>query len=263
MSSESAPPPYTSEKQVNYQQAPPPPPIPMAQPIYVGAPIVIVGDYPMQCTCPHCGRQIVTRTEKKSGLLAWIICAVLFLFGLWLCCFIPFCVDGCKDTEHYCPSCGVMLEQATYSLQVPSMPTTFGTYSTSATDFPLQPPHIGMYPTSATDFPPQPPHIGMYPTSVMALPPQASSIPTNMLIAAQSLMFGDIPVQCTCPHCYQVIVTRVEKKDGVLPWLICGGILLMGGWLGCCLIPFCIDSLKDIEHYCPYCAALLGSRRRL
>ncbi|CAF0771559.1 unnamed protein product [Rotaria sordida] len=112
MNSESAPPPpYGFEKPVNYQQAPPPPPQPMpiAQPVYVGTPIVIVGDYPMQCMCPRCGRQIVTRIEKKSGLLVWIICGVLFLLGLWICCFIPFCIDSCRDTEHYCPSCGAML----------------------------------------------------------------------------------------------------------------------------------------------------------
>ncbi|CAF4461668.1 unnamed protein product [Rotaria magnacalcarata] len=103
------PPPYASEKLDHYQQAPPPPPMSMTQPVYIGAPIAIVGDYPMQCTCSQCRRQIVTRTEKKSGLLVWISCGVLFVFGFWVCCFIPFCIDACKDTEHYCPSCNAML----------------------------------------------------------------------------------------------------------------------------------------------------------
>ncbi|CAF1187357.1 unnamed protein product [Rotaria sp. Silwood1] len=81
----------------------------MSQPVYVGSPVIIVGEYPTQCTCPQCGKQIVTRTQKKSGMLAWIICAVLFFTLLWLCCWIPFCVDACKDTQHYCPNCGTLL----------------------------------------------------------------------------------------------------------------------------------------------------------
>ncbi|UJR29088.1 hypothetical protein I4U23_010302 [Adineta vaga] len=114
MSSAPPPPPYANEKPMNYPQAPPPPPVafqpvPVVQQVYVGAPITIMGDYPMQCTCPHCGRQIVTRTEKKNGLLAWLICGGFFIFGLWICCFIPFCVDSCKDTEHYCPNCSALL----------------------------------------------------------------------------------------------------------------------------------------------------------
>lgn len=82
---------------MHHQQQPPPvQPMPMVQPVYVAGPVVITGDYPIQCTCPQCGRQIVTRTEKKNGLLAWIICGALFFFGFWLCCCIPFCVDACK-----------------------------------------------------------------------------------------------------------------------------------------------------------------------
>jgi len=82
---------------MNYQQMPPqPPPVAMVQPVFITGTPVILGDYPMQFTCPHCARQIVTRTEKKSGLFAWAICGGLTLIGFWLCCCIPFCVDACK-----------------------------------------------------------------------------------------------------------------------------------------------------------------------
>ena len=34
-------------------------------------------------------------------------------------------------------------------------------------------------------------------------------------------------------------------------------------WLGCCLIPFCLDGCKDVIHCCPNCHARLGSFRRM
>jgi lipopolysaccharide-induced tumor necrosis factor-alpha factor len=42
-----------------------------------------------------------------------------------------------------------------------------------------------------------------------------------------------------------------------------GMLILFGLWLGCCLIPLCINSLKDVEHYCPNCNALIGRRDRV
>ncbi|CAF0748281.1 unnamed protein product [Adineta steineri] len=84
-------------------------PIDGTQPVSVRVPVITLGSHPWQCTCPYCGRQIVTRTEKKIGLLPWILFAVLFLFGFVICAFIPFCVDELKDTAHYCPSCNALL----------------------------------------------------------------------------------------------------------------------------------------------------------
>ncbi len=55
---------------------------------------------------------------------------------------------------------------------------------------------------------------------------------------------GDYPVTCTCPHCQQSIVTRVEKDTGLLAWLAAGALCVFGCFCGCCLIPFCVDDLK-------------------
>ena len=75
----------------SYQQ-----PVVITTSAYVMPIITSFGDHPVQCTCSQCEKQIVTRTEKHSGMLAWIICIILFFFVCWPCAFIPFCVDSCK-----------------------------------------------------------------------------------------------------------------------------------------------------------------------
>lgn len=37
---------------------------------------------------------------------------------------------------------------------------------------------------------------------------------------------------------------------GLGTWLIAGGICLVGGIFGCCLIPFCVDGLKVSNVFC-------------
>lgn len=116
---------YPPAPQVGYPGMPPPggpqymqpgpgyPPAPQGQQgttVVVGMPAVTVvsgfHEGPMNITCPQCRQSVVTRTNYETGTLTWLICGALILFGCWLgCCFIPFCVDGCKDVRHTCPNC--------------------------------------------------------------------------------------------------------------------------------------------------------------
>ena len=64
---------------------------------------------------------------------------------------------------------------------------------------------------------------------------------------APMFVFGDYPMPCTCPNCRQQIVTRIEKQNGLLTWIVMGFLVLLCCWCGCCLIPLCIDTYK-VKH---------------
>ncbi|RVE75785.1 hypothetical protein OJAV_G00002470 [Oryzias javanicus] len=103
-----APAPYQHYPQQQQQQ-----PQPQVHVTHQVAPMVVVQplptDAPGQMHCPHCKNTVVTKTEYKVGMLAWIICGVLALFICWPCSCIPFCIDSCKDVQHSCPSCNNVL----------------------------------------------------------------------------------------------------------------------------------------------------------
>ncbi|KAH3765640.1 lipopolysaccharide-induced tumor necrosis factor-alpha factor [Pelomyxa schiedti] len=64
-------------------------------------------DISMTVRCQFCGNIGPTKIRHINGLLTWMSGGIVCLFGGWCgCCFIPFCLDVCKDVEHYCGSCG-------------------------------------------------------------------------------------------------------------------------------------------------------------
>jgi hypothetical protein len=80
------------------------------------------------------------------------------------------------------------------------------------------------------------------------MPPKGPPVGIHMLISTQSLLYGDVPIQCICAHCPQGIAARVEKKTDILSsskmfliWASAGAgkVLTLGKW-----------SLLRGSHFC-------------
>ncbi|KAL6065287.1 LITAF domain-containing protein [Balamuthia mandrillaris] len=98
-------------------------------------------------------------------------------------------------------------------------------------------------------YPPQAPPAGFYQG-----PPAAVTI---------NKRFNELPEMHVCQWCGTQGVTNTENVPGLITYASAGVICLVGGWLGCFLIPFCIDSCQDVEHFCPSCRQLVGKYQRL
>ncbi|KAI7803075.1 lipopolysaccharide-induced tumor necrosis factor-alpha factor homolog [Triplophysa rosa] len=99
-------------------------------------------------------------------------------------------------------------------------------------------------------------------------PPQAQPVTTPVVsvqtVYVQSgVVFRDTPVLVHCPVCTQHVTSQLEYTSGALTWLSCAGLAIFGCFYGCCLIPFCVNSLKDVTHRCPSCHRTLGVYTRI
>nr|CAD2189434.1 unnamed protein product [Meloidogyne enterolobii] len=68
-----------------------------------------LGPHEANMECFNCKQTIRTRVINRPGLLSWLICGALALFGCWPCCVLPFCMQSCQDTEHWCPNCNAFI----------------------------------------------------------------------------------------------------------------------------------------------------------
>jgi len=64
-----------------------------------------------------------------------------------------------------------------------------------------------------------------------------------------------------CPHCKATIQTGTRYELGTLAWLACFGLWLITGC--CCWIPFVVNGMKDVIHFCPNCNNVLGRFNRM
>ncbi|KAI1725561.1 LITAF-like zinc ribbon domain-containing protein [Ditylenchus destructor] len=97
-------------------------------------------------------------------------------------------------------------------------------------------------------------------------PSAHNSIPPPPMMLQQGIVYaiplGPSPAGLQCANCQAQVVTKIIQRPGLLTWLICGALALIGFW-PCCVIPFCVKSCHDVEHYCPQCNAFIGMYKRI
>lgn len=121
--------------------------------------------------------------------------------------------------------------------------------------------------------PPPPPYGYGQPYAQPAAPGyMQSSSSNNVVIVGQpgygavnggACAYSSYPQTIVCQHCSATVTTSTMFTVGTYAWLIALFILIVGLWLGCCLIPFCVDGCKDVIHTCPNCHCTVGRYSRL
>nr|CUU97815.1 hypothetical transcript [Hymenolepis microstoma] len=71
---------------------------------------------------------------------------------------------------------------------------------------------------------------------------------------------GINPQEIYCPTCHRIVVSQTSTKTGTWTWIMCLLLSFVGCDLGCCLIPFCLDSCKDVNHTCPECQRIVATK---
>ncbi|XP_064644660.1 LITAF domain-containing protein-like [Lineus longissimus] len=115
-----------------------------------------------------------------------------------------------------------------------------------------------------------PPYQQGYPSEQLPPPPVSYQAPvvttttgTSFVVAAPMTVYREAPVTRTCQHCQAHVTSAVSYTNGMMVWVICGVLAFVGLWIGCCLIPFCLNSCKNVVHTCPNCHQIMGIYDRL
>lgn len=99
------------------------------------------------------------------------------------------------------------------------------------------------------------------------MPPQPMAMaPVNMGVQQAEKDLADLkklksetyPANVLCPMCEKRGITETTKHTSMVQYATCLGLFSIGLAGGCCLIPFCVPSMKDTVHKCGSCKAVLG-----
>ncbi|XP_025836629.1 lipopolysaccharide-induced tumor necrosis factor-alpha factor homolog [Agrilus planipennis] len=92
---------------------PPPgfaPPLQMHNPTVISAPPQSsFGPVSKMMTCPYCNSQISTKVVANATTKTHLIALLLCLCLCWCCVCLPYCMDSCRNQNHYCPNCEAFL----------------------------------------------------------------------------------------------------------------------------------------------------------
>ena len=135
-----------------------------------------------------------------------------------------------------------------------------------ANPYPSPNPALAQYPPAnvgAQNYPPAAPipyQPGNYRPA--AVPVSYQPAPGGPMIVISSSTWMRTSQPAVCDSCHQQIMTLVSYNTcgSLLPWVSCVLTCCSGLWCGCCFVPFCLESCKTAEHFCPQCRRVLGKR---
>ena len=67
----------------------------------------------------------------------------------------------------------------------------------------------------------------------------------------------NVPAMANCTSCGIQVLTCTEYRVSSVNWALAGLLCAFGCHLGCCVVPFFLNSFKDVIHICPLCKTQL------